>query len=340
MLQKSYNKKYGTQKYILENKKISSNNDVLIKNKKIQGYGEFYFDENKKSYGKIQLGDYCLEKNYLQTNPTIVKGKCQFPIYLEEIKDQVSELDSSDNLVKTENNDITMYYTGKNPNNYLVFSNACFRIMSFNQNNTVKIIYDGPVSEFKTCEYDSNTSGSVGLFTWDKIKTRIVTWDEYPTLSEIMTDWEENSVIKVGTTTIKLDLDKVEAVNWNIGLVSEIKDDISVIEQMEKSATTKGKRKLGLPNVSDYVRAGCLSNKDCAENNYLYKSAYNWWLINTASDTEKNVWIVNQKGLLENKPVKYSNEYYFSGVRPTMYLKNDNKVVGFGTAKDPYQILD
>ena len=43
------------------------------------------------------------------------------------------------------------YFTGNNPSNYVVFNNACWRIVNIANNNDVKIVYEGKITSNSDC---------------------------------------------------------------------------------------------------------------------------------------------------------------------------------------------
>ena len=54
------------------------------------------------------------------------------------------------------------YFEGADPKNYVIYNNACFRIISVSQNNTVKIIYDGKATDDSKCVgVSTSTSGNL-----------------------------------------------------------------------------------------------------------------------------------------------------------------------------------
>ena len=72
----------------------------------------------------------------------------------------------------------------------------------------------------------------------------------------------------------------------------------------------------------------------CQNDNWLYKSGLKHWTISPNYDTDYGVFTLDNTGLL------YTNiPLYRYSVRPSLYLKQDVKVVGgTGTSSDPYTL--
>ena len=90
----------------------------------------------------------------------------------------------------------------------------------------------------------------------------------------------------------------------------------------------KVKDKVGLISIYEYQDAGGL-------NSYLNIGKY-FWTSNVSDDNK--TWYVYKEGTLNNN--SYSGKTYFVyGVRPTITIKGDTKVLkGVGTKDDPYDI--
>ena len=320
---------------------VTMDKKEIFSNHKIKSKGEFIYID-KQLYGFLEFNDYCLQKKYDVSTPILKKGDCNKNLNIRKVnhikKEHQTEIKEVSNAEKEVNKKypygIEHYFSGSNPNNYLIFSNNCWRIVGFTSNNLLKIVYDGPVSKYGSCEYDSDFEGSIALTTWDRRRYETGDWETRSSLAKYMLSWEENSRIQIGKTDIKLDSEKMESVDWYIGTVQNVSSPIEDVLYQETVKKTSEKRKIGLMNVSDYLRL----EKD--KTNYLRKRNYQWWLINSSSLEEKKVWIVTKEGSLESKKVVFSNEFYFSGVRPVIYLKGNTKIIGDGTQYNPYQVIN
>lgn len=336
---------------INDNNIKDSKNELLYNSKKIIGTGKIVKLSDGKTYGYIKYKNKCLFKStnnkyiiYNKDCPKISKPLKAAEMILKntnEIKRDTDETGLNEELEFSSK----AYYIGANPSNYVLFSNQCWRIVNVTQNNAVKLIYEGPTSVNNTCEGANTTiSGSIGLFTWDRELDLKGNWEEQSSLKTFMKYWQRDSLVNTEQLKIKLDLDQLIDADWYIGNVSENNQTLVEDIMNERENILQDGSKLGLVNNSDYLKISCNlsshnSNQNCSNDNYLYKENYNWWTINTGNVENKKVWLIMKEGNIVNREVKYSHEYYFSGVRLVVYLKPNTKIFGLGTEKMPYKIV-
>lgn len=332
--------------YKLEDNYIIGNNKEKVD---INGTGEFIKISDQKIYGNLINDDVCLSVDYFMNVSYKNKSQC-LAIDEPEIAHKKLLNNRDNNLVEDQNNDDAnfsskYYYKGKNPNNYIIFSDQCFRIINIANNNDLKIIYEGPKNNVENNCHDisTNVSGSVGLTTWDKNRDQTGDWQTRSSLREIFEDWETNQEIDTKMTRFKLDMSKVDNAIWYIGNIDTKNDKLD--EDIDDERQQQYNGKIGLVNASDYLKINCnlsANNTDetCKENNYLYKEKYNWWTINNEDDEEKTAWIITSDGTLKNVSIPYSKEFNFSGTRPVLYLKSDIKIVGNGSELNPFVLID
>lgn len=228
------------------------------------------------------------------------------------------------------------YYAGENPDNYIIFSGSCFRIVHFTEANYMKVVYEGE-SVNNTCS-SSNTGGYINEFVFDEANTN--NWDNPATLRNVMEIWTKDN--NINNVVKKIDTSKLVDANWYIGTLPE--DTILSIKEVVNAerVTTSNKRLwIGLLNVSDYLKASnnmeCLSLNDsktetCKINNYLYKTNSPWF-INGSSTKKTNVLVIDKSGEIVSE--NSSKEHV---VRPVLYLNSDIVVTGSGRASSPYII--
>lgn len=340
------------QVFNIENNNIkNSDNKLIYKGKNIVGNGKIIKLSDDKTYGYIKYKNKCLLKEiddkyviYNNDCPKIDKPTKAADVVLKnssEIKYDTYETGLNENLEFSSR----AYYIGSNPSNYLIFSNQCWRIVNITQNDAVKLVYEGPTSINNTCEGSNTTvSGSIGLFTWDRELNMRGNWEEQSSLKTFMKYWQKEGLINTEQLKIKLDLEYLMNASWYIGNVSENNQTLAEDIMNERENILQDGSKLGLLNNSDYLKINCNlsshnSNQSCSDNNYLYKKNYNWWTINTGNIENKKVWLIMRDGNIINREVKYSHEYYFSGVRLAVYLNPNTKIFGLGTEKIPYKIV-
>lgn len=317
----------------------------------LKSSGEIYKVKKNKLYGYLIYKDMCYRFDFIGIEMTS-KEECQKlspPKRMEELvtinQKQIKKDDASTGVYKTDEYGSQYYFIGENPDNYILFSDQCFRILSVSKNGSVKIIFENEKNKVtKDCQnVTSNVSGNVGLTAWDYDKKKISNWD-FTSLKRLINEWVLFKKVEIGNYQFTLSLDDLEDVFWNIGLVGENETLLQDIED-EMKTKTQQTSKIGLINNSDYLKISCQSSSKnststCSEKNYLYKEKYQWWTIHQGSETEKKAWIVTKDGKLKNQLIPFSHEYYFSGTRPVMYLKKDLYYIGNGSPKKPYQIVE
>ena len=234
-------------------------------------------------------------------------------------------------------------YKGASPNNYITFNDEEWRIISVEDDSTLKIINTSSIGTipFNNCR--------VGEFD-HTIKTcpngkNFNDW----TGASINTYLNNNYYEALSSTTKS----KIQNHSFNAGEV--VWENTDIVDQIvnEKSTTWSGN--IGLISVSDYLKANSntsecinLSNNNqkydlCNKTNYLFDSK-DYWAINGIKDDPEMGFIVYGE---------YSDGvFYESGgridacsvlnyplrTRPVLYLKSDITLSGDGTKNNPYII--
>ena len=233
---------------------------------------------------------------------------------------EVEIVAEGDGLYKDSYEEGRYIYKGANPNNYITFSGETWRIISVENDGTIKIMRSESIGDIV---FDSSNSNN-----WARpadLNTYLN--EEYlPTLS---------------------DASKVVSHSWNIGAITYDNNDLAAQIASENGTTWNGK--VGLITVSEYLRAntnieqcGTLSlNNDnyttCKTTDWMYNSVAStrdMWTISPNASISNAVFLV-----LSNGNVNYNNarsRYY--GVVPAVYLSSDITLSGTGTSGDPYVI--
>ncbi len=312
--------------------------------------GDLYQTPEGKIFGTWDYGDYCIEQVYPNDKPVIREQCSQFSYdtaasYIE--KNTTNQELVSDN--EATGKDTTMpfsskkYFVGSNPNNYIYYSGSCYRIVNIAQNDTVKIVYEGPATSGGNCmDVADNNSGFIALLSWDEDKQRSGNFENASNLKDRLNRFYREEEINTVVIKQAIDTSVVEMVDWYIGKVNESNSTLLEDIQNERSEISTEPFPFGLLNNSDYLKISCQtsggkSTADCSKNNYLYKSKYQWWTINYGE--EKDAWFVTPQGNLLSDTIGYSNEYRFSGARMAFYLKADTLLTGNGTENSPYRII-
>ena len=280
---------------------------------------------------------------------------------------------SGDGLYYDENTG-EYYFKGANPDNYIEFSGDVWRIMSITPSGNLKIIkedridltgYSGLKSGTtnqgrfdasgatgrRTSGYCSNSYAvSNGCNAWAAMSNFANTGTgNYYSSGPVTANAELNTYLN---TTYKSSLSELSSVQtgmtWNIGHAGAYNDTLSVseLEDMEKSYTWTGD--IALPTKSEYIRAhgntDCLNakylydnyqNDTCKTTNYLYKSAYWYWLLSPLSTNASGVFFANS-GFVFSYLAGSQN----GSVRPVLHLKSNITLSGNGgqASEDMYRL--
>ena len=259
-------------------------------------------------------------------------------------------------------------YKGENPNNYIIFNNELWRIISKEADGTYKIVRLEVLPErvfdeayhrtqekntfCKTTDYNCNAfaaiEGEMKGFNDENIGT--VTED-----SSIKTYLNEDYYNSL-TEEAK---DLIIQHKFNIGIVSynDVDGTIKLKETEEERNTWTGN--VGLAGVVDVLKAStnpeCISihnsmARKCNDNYLLYSPrGYNlsYWLINGTADfyTEPNGYSYsNTFGYNDygtgNTSINFDVSYEKYSVRPVVYLNSNITLSGDGTYENPYRIND
>ena len=257
------------------------------------------------------------------------------------------------------------YYRGANPDNYIEFNNEVWRIMSINSSGNLKIIKDERIdltgysgvksnstvqgrfdasgnSGRRTTGYCSNTyAQQYGCNAWAAMSSfaNTVTGDYYAS-GQVTEDAELNTYLNSTYKNSLSDLQYVQTgMKWNVGHAGEYNDTLTVsqLEDKEKAYTWTGD--IALATKSEYIRAhgntDCSNakylydnyqNDTCKTTNYLYKSAYWYWLLSPNSSDAYNGFLA-YSGFVSSGGARGQD----GSVRPVLYLKSNIKLTGDGT---------
>ncbi len=205
------------------------------------------------------------------------------------------------------------FFKGATPNNYIIFNNEIWRILSVECDNTIKIIKDDSIDQLKWNTAISNNWISASL----------------------------NSYLN-GTYINQLSekaQNQITSGKWNIGSVQEGNNNLQDQINTESSKTWNGK--IALPTLSEYFRTNSepsycstsyLYNANlnvCKNSTWLYTSDSNWWLLSSYGSSSTLVYNL----------FSYANVTSDLPVRPTVYLSPDIKITGGnGSQNNPYTL--
>ncbi len=288
---------------------------------------------------------------------------------------EVAVVTEGDGLYADINESSKYIYRGSNPNNYIMFNNELWRIVSKETDGTYKIIKKDFLSETQAFDTANNRSADKNTYctspqngcnvfaavsgnfsTPDNSHTGTVTEDS--SIKKYLNETYYNSLSSTAKT-------QITPHSFNIGVVDILKnaeeDSIANNIADEKMYTWTGN--VGLINVSDVLKAS--TNSSCTSASYQYKwlsgedtasicdsnyltemnNAKPYWTINGLSGeglSESNWnWKLNifekdsTKLVLSNTNSNYSQ---YGNILPVVYLNSSTLLTGTGTESDPFQI--
>lgn len=293
-----------------------------------------------------------------QTNLSITaKGNIMKKYAAEQLKENV--VDTGDGLYKDIYEDGKYIYKGANPNNYITFNNELWRIISVENDNTIKILKDELLSELRVFEsagartvgYCSNTHGSYGCNAWSSTANMVGSPAEFTNgnySGSVDADSEMLTYLNGEYLNNLIDTSTIVSHIWDIGAVSYINDDftnLSVQIKSEKKYQWNGQ--IGLIKISEYLRSnsdvencGTIEKNwdnynNCSSTSWMFLRGNYWWTLAPNCISASSVWPVSPTGSLyddleDNVP---------AGVRPALYLSSDITIIsGTGEKNNPYRI--
>ncbi len=238
------------------------------------------------------------------------------PITTEELKEKV--VTTGDGLYADTYEPGRYIYKGANPNNYITFSGETWRIISVENDNTIKIM----------------RSERIGNRAWDDSNSN--DWARPATL---------NTYLNEEYLPTLSDSDKVVSHNFSIGAVTYYNNDLADQINDENGTTWNGE--VGLITLSEYLRANTntaqcgtymLNNGNsstCKTTDWMYNSVPSggyMWIISPDAGNSYSVFKMNGDSFTAG------SAFYSSGVVPVLYLSSDITLSGTGESGDPYVI--
>ena len=239
---------------------------------------------------------------------------------------EVEIVTTGDGLYKDEYETGKYTYKGANPNNYITFNNETWRIISVENDGTIKIM----------------RNESIGNQVWDANNSN--NWDRPADLKTYLNGEYLSSI-----TTNQ---NKIVSHTWSIGGVTNNNSDLAG-QIAAENGTQSQSASVGMITASEYLRAntnteecGNMSiNNDnrttCLTTNWMYNivPSGDWlWTISPIAGSSIDVFRVfdnpSNAGALLNG---IANRSY--GVSPAVYLSSDITLTGDGSQGNPYKIM-
>lgn len=224
------------------------------------------------------------------------------------------------------------YFKGSDVNNYLIFENSCWQILNITQNNHIKVMFLGESKNNKCENINYNNINIV----WSNDKNN--DWMN-SNLKKELENWVYNNKIFNSSIDFTSKNSLIANAEWFIGGVkfsgNRLQDNIANERDKTLNKRVKYNGKLGLINITDYLKAGCQKSaydaiEACGDNNFLYKDI-NYWTLNKTIDGELHVWAI-ENGM--SSSILTDNENY--AILPVVYLKPNLSITGNGTIVKPY----
>ena len=286
---------------------------------------------------------------------------------------------SSNGLERDTTSDNNIRYVGANPNNYVEFNGETWRIIGVFGSNLKLVRDDILTTySFDNKTREQGIEADYGTNDWTKSYLREFLNDYYyggKTItchSDSATSWASdltatNATIECPTiNVINISTKKmIEQATWYLGGSAykiETKpyetytvNELYVMErgtEVYSGHATTSSDYIGLIYPSDYgyasTDASCRQNlrsgvthinntwggtPTCKNNNWLFKGVW-YWTISPFSSNDYDMFYVYRDGAISYLPALYSK-----GVRPSLYLKSDIKIVsGSGTKDDAFKL--
>ena len=208
------------------------------------------------------------------------------------------------------------FFKGATPNNYIIFNNETWRILSIQCDGTIKIIKNTSVVDMN---FDNGSNG----ISASSIKTYLVN-TYYNGLN---------------------DISKSQIVSYDYNVGGPYGFTYNLSEQIERENMETWNSQIGLISVSEYVRVNTNTQQcstvgahrdnytECKETNWLVNND-DWWTLTPNEDDRKRTFSIYSNGSISSSVVNNS----YMGVRPVIYLKSGLTLSGTGTQSDPYTI--
>ena len=343
---------------ILEDTGSINCSDVVKLNDTDYGNCSITFDGNTAKVTLVGKGKF---KGLKITNGTKDNAKAEeikAPVYGNAVNyvNGLYAYDASSNgLEKDTTSDANIRYVGANPNNYVEFNGETWRIIGVFGSN-LKLVRDDILTNYS---FDNKTpaqgiDSNYGTNDWTKSYLREFLNDYYYG-GKTITCHSETSVSTATNATITCpDINKIsssaknmiEKTTWNLGGIVHGTKPVNELYIRERGTEvysgheTKSSDYIGLIYPSDYVFASTDEScsqapygSTCKKNNWLFKGVW-YCTISPHSSYARGVFSVNGEGGLSNYDALSRG-----GVRPSVYLKSDIKIVsGSGTKDDMFKL--
>jgi len=289
---------------------------------------------------------------------------------IEDLKSLV--VTSGDGLYADPVEENRYVYRGGNPNNYIWLdlnvdntktNNETYRIVAVEADSTIKVVAQNLLINMAWSASGNRTSSGYCSYTycsaWGNNATTLDANGNNVTAMPREAGSKTTYALPTTEASLNMYLNTTFLESINIGLQNEIvthtynvgplarTSSQTLATDISQEAAYKWKGKIGLLNVTDYVRASTNSNctnvysyyntsgcyNSSGAHNYLFHSDSGWTLSPYSYSSSRYVWLIFSDG-----KINYNFTYTSEGVFPSFYLTPNISFSGEGTEEKPYKL--
>ena len=265
-------------------------------------------------------------------------------------------------------------YRGTNPDNYITFNNATWRIISVESDNTLKIINNESVGQIQWDERNARPDSTYcvvdayGCNAWAATANLVNTPSDftlhYPNGNPTTDTTKYSGTVTKNSTlntylnntyynSLNEDKQYIENHNFNVGTPGNFTDTEGIATDIQQEALYKWNGKVGLMNVTEVLRTTsnttCTNLKEgyynnstgyCSSNNWMWGTSGREWTISPLVHNDSNHIFTMEKSARDLGRLG-SNDGVGTdiNVRPVVYLTSSILLEGKGTLDEPYTIV-
>jgi len=265
---------------------------------------------------------------------------------------------TGDGLYQDEYETGRYFYRGTNPNNYITFNDETWRILSVENDGTLKIMKKDSIGKMAWDTNDATTGRNNDNNTYCQISSGI--YAGCNAWSKMEGTWTNGSISGTVTqdSTLNAYLNNdyynslsseaqslIQTHTWGVGQVTPNNTDLAGQIASENGTTWNGN--IGLMSASEFLRANTNTSlcgtyrlnatnySTCKTTNYIVPTSGYLWTISPDADKSGSVFDVRSPGFLSNtNSARWSN----NDVIPALYLTSNINLDGEGTESNPYTI--
>ena len=279
-------------------------------------YAAVTFPSNEISYSNTESG---LNSNNVQGAIDELYKDCK-GIITAGGKD-FETVTSGDGLYKDEYED-RYFYRGQSVNNYITFNNETWRILSIENDGTIKIM----------------KNESIGQRNWNY--SDLNSWTRPASINTYLNEAYYNSLTSTAQS-------QIVSHDWSIGSVGLYEPSLTNLIDDENSRKWNGK--VALPTVSEFVRSNSnqndcgspdaiFDNRSCVHTVWMHNPNYiQSWTLSANSASNGSVAYV--MGIYYYGLTRLTASYDDAHTRPVVYLSSEIKITGGnGSSSSPYTL--